>query len=1143
MKGIVMQYLPIPRRTLLFVSILALKLFSNPALSAASEGPAWVYLLVAPLTLLSTPFFLTTVFVAIAVYCYWQYRMAGNKTLGVVAVLILLVAIPTAFRDKAAFVAERESRQRVERMAKERREARRAGRHVSPDFKAMSTANAQKYRKSGKTEADRLNFQASQDLLRMTRTIDAMQLKEPRSPELKVEKEEAPPARSGTTFLFELYSLIILMAAGWAGALVARWRIRRRLTALVHLAPLCVCLIMPVIAQLPFTGMFAGGTGGRIYFSWLSRIGFIPMPFIVAYLLGILFYHWRTRHDEESPECHTSAQAEEQEEFGQPEPVEQAPPDELVHFICPGCKQAGRIAVTRLPERGLIATCPNCKTRFPVRRDTDISSSRSLNMPVDDGTSMPQEAVLTEADASYSAQQNGFNPLPEGKQYLRPLIACSSYFLLQILAIILSWQLGQRGDSVPLIMTQLLAFALIAPFAFFSVLATRKFRGITAQITGMLFALTTALVTFSVQVAANGSFPLKNLVFDSALRQALLAFGLALTGAGAGWLFVTSERRYGITPHALCIATFRRLRENSFLIACWCLFVLIEGLMSPHFHGDAGLIVIPIIIVVDNFPFLIVWLLAGTVTADDAPSARLAVVLFAGLYALLTAPLHSAEIVFSPVGFFFQFIPFLGVSVMVCALILLAVVRTSTTLNKSDLVNISSLFPDGRDIYPVRNATLAVAVLAACYGAYNGSKERFDPEHLFASQAYPDIVFTDAGGKPLARLPVGVQTIPSYPISFLNIRANREKRFTLHTDANGILHLPTRKPRLATLGIAGLFAGGQHTYLTVLDPRWRVPGSGYSPAYEVQTETTRRTIACNPADIEESLKHGSQLLDTMPLKNWEETIATFENRHGSLNNLSPAQLLDLAGPCDRLVTTTCDRIDNVLLNHPETPELIRKRTFNNFKLFAAVRRSGNYAEPILLALEQDAGMSEWMAILRKEIKLEQEARRNAARPDGRLAAVIHEEALKLHKQKKHAEAFVLYQAVFAAPGPMLSRYFANASYACSFLGMRSWAMRLARQGVLLNSRHDRSTHSYAQEAFYFASYDAAKFWANVSFKTGFRDNDVQSLLGAACVETGDMAGAASCFWRAAGKGRDPEWELPSIRKIGPRPFWQPVQEL
>jgi len=1110
-----------------------LLLLSLPVAALANEGVAWYYLFMAPFALFATPFFLTIVFVTIAVLCYWQYRTSGNKSRGVAAVLVLLLIIPLAFRDKASFVAERESRQRAERMVKERREARLAGKHVSPDFKAMSTAYAQKYQASAKTEKDRLNFQAGQDMLRMARDIDSMQKKEPLPPDPAVEKEGPPPARSAKTLLFELYALAQLAAAGWAGAFIARWRTRRRLNTLVHLAPLTICLFLPALAQLPFIVMFAAGTGERIYVSWLSMIGSTPMSFMVVYLLGILSYHWRGRHTGEIP-TQASAHGEVQREIQQAEPVAQDATDEFVYFACPGCKLAGRIAAARLPERGLLATCPECNTGFPVRHDAAISTSPAAAKYCNAGSSAPQETVLAEA---------GSTDPPGIKQYLASLAACRSYFLLQILAIILSWQLGQRIASVPLILMQLLAFALPAPLACGCVLATRKSSGFAAQLTGMILALIAAITAYAVQVAASRSFPLQNLVYDSAFRYALMAFGSGFAGVAAGWFFAAAEKRYWLTPQVLFTATLRRLRENSFLLTGWCIFVLIEGLMSLHFHGEAGLIVLPIVAVVDNLPFLVVWLLARAASVEEVPSTRLAAILFAGFYALMTTPLHSAGMVLNPVGIFFQKTPFIGLGVTVCALIALAWFRTRKAVGAQTMQGVASLLPGGSCLPPVRSAVLAIAVLVACYGSYNGSRERFDLKNLFAAQAYPEIAFTDPAGKPLPHLPVSVQRIGSEPISFLNIHAEQGGRVTLETDAGGILHLPSRKARLATLGFAGLFSGRRHIYLTPLDLGWQVTGSGLSPSYELREVTTRETIACKPADMGESLKHGAHLINLMPLKSWENAVATLENRAGSLKNLSPAQLLDLAGPCNRLISTTCDRIDNALLDHPETPELIRKMAIDNFKVFASVTRSGNYAEPILAALEQDKRMSSWMDLLHKEMRLEAKAKSEAAKADGRTAAVIHEEALKLHKQGKKAEAFALYQAVFAAPGPMLPRYFGNSSYACSSLGMRSWAMRLAREGLRLKPDHDRSAHSYAQEAYHFTDYEAAKTWAGVSVATGFTDNDVHKLLGAASMKTGDRLTAAACLWRPLKYDGDETWIMPYLERIGPRPFWQPIQKL
>jgi len=1142
-EGVSMRFLYLTGKASVSVSFLLVLILSTPALSAANEGPVWVYLLMAPFALFTTPFFLTIVFVVIAIICYWQYRTAGNKLLGTVTVLALLLAIPIAYRDKASFVAERESRQRAEQMSKERREARRVGKRVSPDFKAMSSAYAQKYQSSNKTEKDRLNFQAGREMVQMARTIDAMQQKGPLSPEPEAQREKSPPVRSGKTFLFELYSLILFATAGWAGVFVARWRTRRCLTTLVHIGPLCICLFMPVIAQLPFIVMFAGGTGESIYFSWLSMLGSTPLPFIIAYLLGILFYHWRARLGGEIPACQTSVQKEEQGDIRQVEPDKPAAPDEFVHFSCPGCSLAGRIATARVPEEGLFATCPKCKTGFPVKRDATISSSRSAKQPVDNCSNMPQELLLPEADSAGLAQPDEIDQ-PQGfKQYFSALATARSYFLLQTLAIALSWLLGQRDYSVPLIVTQLLVFALQAPLAFICVLVTRRSSGIVAPVIGGIFALTAAIEVYAVQVAANRLFPLKNLVTGSALRYALLAAGIGLTGVAAGWFFAAVERRYGSTPQALFKATLLRLRDSSFLIAGWCIFVLIEGLMSPHFHGEGGLIVLPIIAVVDNLPFLIVWLLARAASREEVPSSRLAAILFAVCYAILTVPLHSADMVFSPVGFFFQMTPFLGVGVMVCSLISLAWFRTRKTSGEAKLRGVSSLLPGGRYIFPMRNTILVAAVLAACYGSYNGSREHYDPVHLFVSHNYPELVFTDPAGKPLSHLPVSVELIGSGPISLLSIHSEEGRRFTLETDTKGILPLPACKPRLASLGVMGLFAGKRHIYLTVLDPHWQVPGSGLSPSYELRDVTARQTIACKSADVGESLKNGSHLIKLMPLKTWEDVVIAQENSAGALKNLTPPQLLDLASPCDRLISTTCDRIDAALLDHPKTPELIRKKSIDNFKLFASVRRSGNYAEPILAALEQDTGMSSWMELLRKEIRIETQIKNAVAKADGRTAAALHEEALDLHHLKKYAEAFALYQQVFTSPGPMLARYYANSSYACNDLGMPCWAMRLARKGLQLDPRHNRSADSYAQRESYFGNHEAAKIWAMVSIVNGFTDDYEYKLLGASSMETGDRLTAAACLWKPMKYGHNETWIMRYLERIGPRPFWQSITEL
>lgn len=1137
-----MELQTVMKKLLMTLSFVFL-LLSAPVMSAASEGPAWFYLLMTPFTLLSTPFFLTTTLIALAVFCFWQYRIEGKKPLGIVVVLVLLLAIPTAFREKVSFVAGREARQRAEETSKRLREARRTGSHVSLDFKAMSTANAAKYAASGKTEKDRLNFQYAQDMVRMARTIDAMQQKEPRQPDPAAEKEEAAPVRTWKTYLFELSALILLGFAGWSGAFVSRWRTRRRLTTLVHSAPLCFCLFMPVIAQLPFRLLFAEGVGGRVYFSWLAMLGVTPMSFIVAYLVGILCYHWRALRNRELQVGQTTAKEPAQSDIRQAEPVDYAEAEEFVYFACPMCNLPGRIAASSLPERGLAATCHKCAASFPVRRAKAIVPSRADEKTDSHAGGTLQKQFSPEADSAETVRHEESN-LPQGRrQHLTSLAVCLGYFLLQIAAIMISWQHDRQANPAPLIQSQLLIFALPALLACLCMLATRHFHRIVAPLTGAVFALTTATTVYYFQVAANKAFPLEKLVTASARQYALMALLSGLAGVVAGWFFVAAERSYGLNPQALFTAAFRQLRRVAFLIVGWCTFLLIEGLMSPHFHGDEGLIVLPIVAVVDNLPFFVVWLLARADSRGEIPAARLAAALYAGLYVLLTLPLHSAGMILNPVAIMFQTTPFIGLAVMGSTLIALAWFRTCKVRGEPKLLGISSLLPSGRYMLPVRSSALAVAVVAACYGSYIGSRDSIDPLHLFIPQNYPEIVFTDPDGKPLPGLPVSVERVGGSSIAFLSFPTLESRRVTLETDARGILHLPPRAPRLKNLGIAGLFTGRQSIYLSVLDLRWQLPGSGLSSFYELRDLTAPQTVACQPADLGESLKYGSHLIGLMPAKTWEVVVATLESSAGSLNKLRPPQLVKLTDPCNRLISTTCDLLDAALLNHPETPELVRNKGLNNFKVFAAVTRSGNYAEPVLIALEQDSDMASWMELLRKEMRLEAQAKSTAAKADGRTAAVVHEEALKLHKQGRHAEAFAIYQAVFSAPGPMLPRYYGNSSYACSTLGMRAWAMRLAREGLRLKPDHDRSAHSYAQEAFHFADYEAAKLWAKASVATGFTGNDVYKLLGAASMEAGDRQAAAACLWRPQSFDKSETWITRNLERLGPRQFWQPIPDL
>ncbi|NVN98292.1 MAG: hypothetical protein HXX17_03140 [Geobacteraceae bacterium] len=1120
-------------------------LLSSPVTALASEGPAWIYFIMAPFALFSIPFFMTAVFVSIAVYFYWQYKTVKKKSHGIVAVLLLLLAIPVAVRDKQSYVLmkiDRENREHIQQLSKQRREARRQGKHVRRDFTAMSSAAVAKYQATAKTETDRLNYQASRDLIEMARTIDGMQQKEP-IPVDTGKEEDKPPVRSVKTLFFELYAVALLAVTLFAGGFIDRWRRRRKLNPPWHLIPLFVCIYAPVLAQLPFIDILMGVQGPRVYFSWFAFLAFSPLPYIVLYLSGVLLYSWRSariknpqdeQHPEKEPERELIPQS--------PLPVHQAA-DAVTSFACPECRLAGKIATEKLPEQGLLATCPKCKTSFPIGHNAASSSLSAIVKSVDSDTSALKELVLPKADSEISTRSEEFDQLINGKQLLRMKATCLSYFLLQGLAIYFAWQHGQGGVSAPIIIVQLFVFALPSLLAFGCVMAMRKFLGIVALATGVIFAITTAIAVYCFQGEANKWFPLKNLVFDSAFKYALLALASGLVGVSAGCFLAAVERRYGFAPQELFRATFRRLRENSFLIAGWSLFVLIEGIMIPQFHGEAGLIVLPIVVVVDNLPFFIVWMLARVTSTEEVPSARLASILFVGVYALMTLPLHSSTMVLNPVAFMFQITPFIGLAVMVFVMIFLSFFRTRTTVGEPELKGVVSLLPVGSYVYTVRSAALGVAILAACYGSFNGSRERFDLGNLFAAQVYPEIVFTDLAGKPLGHLPVSVEFIRHEPISLLNIHAEQGGRFTLETNKNGILQLPIRKPRLTTLGIAGLFAGKRSIFLSVLDPRWQVPDSVYSPAYELRDMETRQTITCKPADIRANIMRGTHLINLMPAKTWEDVVAELENSAGSLKNLKPEQLLSLASPCDQFISFTCDRIDAALLDHPETPELIRKKTIDNFKVFTLVARSGNYAEPILAALEQDTGISSWIEVLRKEIIIEAQVKGTASKPDGRTAAAIHEEALKLHHQKKYAEAFARYQPVFTSPGPMLARYYANASYACNDLGMPFWSMRLARQGLQLDQRHNRSADSYAQRASYLGKHEAAKFWARVSIDNGFKDDFEYKLLGAASMETGDRLTSAACFVRPMKYNKSETWIMPYLEKIGPRSFWQPIPNI
>ncbi len=282
----------------LFVSFL---LLSVPHTACASEGLAWIYFVMAPFSLFTTPFFMTAVCVAMAAYCYWRYRTTTRKYHAMITLLILLVAIPVAVRDKLSYVAakhDREDREQAQLLAKQRREARRAGKHFSPEFTAISTAYTAKYLASAKTEADRLNFQASRDLLQMKKALGTMQNNEP-PPKLH-ENEEKPPVRTVKTALFELYAAALLIFALLTGALAERWRRNRGWSPPRHLFSLLVCIYVPVLAQLPFMEILMGQQGPLVYFSWFALRAFSPISYFVAYLAGVALWSRHSARTEAS---------------------------------------------------------------------------------------------------------------------------------------------------------------------------------------------------------------------------------------------------------------------------------------------------------------------------------------------------------------------------------------------------------------------------------------------------------------------------------------------------------------------------------------------------------------------------------------------------------------------------------------------------------------------------------------------------------------------------------------------------------------------------------------------------------------------------------------------------------------------------
>jgi hypothetical protein len=395
------------KQSVLTLYILLL-MFSVPDATIASEGPAWLYFIMAPFALFSIPFFMTAGFVSIAAYCYWRFRNSNKKLHGIAAVLALLLAIPVAVRDKQSYITmkiDREHKEHVQLLAKQRREARRAGKHVSPDFSAMSSAAVAKYQATAKTETDRLNYQASRDMIAMSRTINAMQQKEPH-PVLPDSDDDKPPVRSVKTFLFELYAVILLTATLLAGAVADRWRRRRKLNPPWHLASLFVCIYLPVLAQLPFIDMFMGVAGPRVYLSWVALLAFSPFPYIVLYLSGVLFSSWRPARVK-VPQVEQQPENElEREEIQQAPLPEHQAADAVTFFACPECKLAGKIATEKLPEHGLMATCPRCKASFPVK------PAYSDNRDMPDSISSATGHKATSSESSGNELKETAPPIP-----------------------------------------------------------------------------------------------------------------------------------------------------------------------------------------------------------------------------------------------------------------------------------------------------------------------------------------------------------------------------------------------------------------------------------------------------------------------------------------------------------------------------------------------------------------------------------------------------------------------------------------------------------------------------------------------------------------------------------------------------------
>jgi tetratricopeptide (TPR) repeat protein len=304
-----------------------------PSMANASEGALWMYVAFSHIGFfISIPFLKTLLLVAAASYLYWRYRTNEKRALGIAAVLTLLIAIPVAVLEKRAY-EEKKAYQKIEqerfRAMRERSEARRAGKHISPDFKAISTAMAAKFKSSGNSETDRLNRQAADDLLQMSRNIDTMQQKKPIVPQVSEEQTGNLPVRTKETLPFELFVGVLLIGAGLAGATVAACLRRNNLSTLIHFAALIFCGIAIIVA-MAILEMIANRIVTHVYDSWFSRLIFSPLPFIVSYSLGILLIHCFSDRNKEMPVRQSPPTGQEHDQIRQADTLEQSSHEEVI---------------------------------------------------------------------------------------------------------------------------------------------------------------------------------------------------------------------------------------------------------------------------------------------------------------------------------------------------------------------------------------------------------------------------------------------------------------------------------------------------------------------------------------------------------------------------------------------------------------------------------------------------------------------------------------------------------------------------------------------------------------------------------------------------------------------------------------------